>query len=255
MRIEAEWTVLGSLMKDHRLMDDCFLTPKDFTADDMNGTIFKVLLYAKDHIVDVPDPFDPKVLGSKWGNELERVGGPSYLMRIRESVPSTENFVFYQRIVRSNRIQEELAELGSKIARNGGGDLAELKAKMEQLEELQQGDNIGGPVHMAELLEGHEQVIAKRANSGGITGAKAASDDFTQLSKGHQEGDLEILAGRPSMGKTLYMVNDMDAVTSSGWADAVFSLEMGALEIVEQMASCIGGDQEGPDCFRANVRQ
>lgn len=112
---------------------------------------------------------------------------------------------------------------------------------MEQLEELQQGDSVGGPVHMASLLEGHERVIAKRTTSGGITGAKTACNDFTELSKGHQPGDLEIIAARPSMGKTLYTVNDMDAVTSSGWADVMFSLEMGALEVVEQMASCVGG--------------
>ncbi|ETT46230.1 hypothetical protein BSK66_31670 [Paenibacillus odorifer] len=242
MNLDAERALLGSLLKDHTLMDDCFLVPADFTEEEEdNRLLFKVLQYAKEHSDEAANPFDPVVLVSKWGARLQRIGGLTRLMALRDSVPSTDSFTYYQRAVRTDRIQQELAELGRQIATNGGGDIAELKAKMEQLEELQQGDSDGGLVHMATLLEGHEKVIAKRANSGGITGAKAASEDFTQLSKGHQIGDLEILAGRPSMGKTLYMANDVDAVTSSGWGDAVFSLEMGGMEIVEQIASCIGG--------------
>ncbi|OMD19979.1 hypothetical protein BJP48_31475 [Paenibacillus odorifer] len=242
MNLDAERALLGSLLKDHTLMDDCFLVPADFTEEEEdNRLLFKVLQYAKEHSDEAANPFDPVVLVSKWGARLQRIGGLTRLMALRDSVPSTDSFTYYQRAVRTDRIQQELAELGRQIATNGGGDIAELKVKMEQLEELQQGDSDGGLVHMATLLEGHEKVIAKRANSGGITGAKAASEDFTQLSKGHQIGDLEILAGRPSMGKTLYMANDVDAVTSSGWGDAVFSLEMGGMEIVEQIASCIGG--------------
>lgn len=242
MNLDAERASLGCLLIDHTLMDDCILEPNDFTEDEEdNRLIFRVLQYAKEHSEGATNPFDPVVLVSKWGARLQRIGGLSRLMALRDAVPSTEIFPYYQQAVRAERIQQELVQLGRQIATNGGGDIAELKAKMEQLEELQQGDNAGGPVHMATLLEGHEKVIAKRANSGGITGARAASEEFTQLSKGHQEGDLEILAGRPSMGKTLYMNNDVDAVTASGWGDAIFSLEMGALEIVEQMASCIGG--------------
>lgn len=241
MNLDAERAVLGSLLKDHALMDDCFLGPDDFTEEEEdNRLLYKVLQYAKENADGAADPFDPIVLVSRWGARLQRIGGLTRLMALRDAVPSTESFLYYQRAVRTERIQQDLVHLGRQIAINGGGDIAELKAKMEQLEELLQGES-GGPVHMASLLEGHERVIAKRANSGGITGAKTASEGFTQLSKGHQIGDLEILAGRPSMGKTLFMVNDMDAVTSSGWADVVFSLEMGALEIVEQMASCIGG--------------
>ncbi|AIQ69497.1 replicative DNA helicase [Paenibacillus graminis] len=241
MNLDAERAVLGSLLKDHSLMDDCFLSPDDFTENEEdNRLIYKVLQYAKENAEGAADPFDPIVLVSRWGARLQRIGGLTRLMALRDAVPSSDSFLYYQRAVRTDRIQNDLVQLGRQIATNGGGDIAELKAKMEQLEELLQGES-GGPIHMAQLLEGHERVIAKRANSGGITGARAASEEFTQLSKGHQEGDLEILAGRPSMGKTLYMSNDVDAVTACGWGDAIFSLEMGALEIVEQMASCIGG--------------
>lgn len=242
MNLDAERAVLGSLLKDHSLIDDCFLAPVDFTEEEENNQLlFKVLQFAKEHSDGAPNPFDPVVLVSRWGGRLQQIGGLKRLMTLRDAVPSTDSFNYYQRAVRTERVQQELTELGIQIATVRGGDLSELKAKMEQLEELQQGDNNGGLVHMATLLEGHEKVIAKRANSGGITGAKAASEEFTKLSKGHQIGDLEILAGRPSMGKTLYMVNDVKAVTESGWGDAVFSLEMNGLEIVEQLASCIGG--------------
>lgn len=241
MNLDAERAALGSLIKDYTLMDDCYLSPIDFTEDvEDNRLIFKVLQFAKDNS-DSGNPFDPVLLVSRWGTRLQQIGGLTRIMALRDSVPSTELFSFYQRAVRSARVQRELAEIGQQIAISGGGDLAELKAKMEQLEELQQSDSAGGLVHMASLLEGHGRIIAKRTNSGGITGAKMASEEITKLSRGHQPGDLEIVAARPSMGKTLYVANDMDAVTASGWADVLFSLEMGGLEIVEQMVSCIGG--------------
>nr|WP_276203454.1 DnaB-like helicase C-terminal domain-containing protein [Paenibacillus wynnii] len=80
-----------------------------------------------------------------------------------------------------------------------------------------------------------------RASSSGVTGAKTANDDINQMSGGHQKGDLEILAARPSMGKTQYVLNDMDAVTKDGWAAVIFSLEMKDLKVVERLVSTIGG--------------
>lgn len=242
MSVEAERAVLGSLLLDHNLMDDCYLTPIDFDEYEGNQTIFRVLQSAKEYFTDTPNPLDLRLVATKWGRLLEEVGGISRLSDLQRSVPSTALFHHYQKAVRRARVQRELAELGRQIAIVGGGDFAELKARIEELEEMQQGDGEVGPVHMVSLLENHEKVIAKRANSvGGITGAHTACDDITNLSKGHQEGDLEIIGARPSMGKTTYAMNDMNRVTESGWGDIFFSLEMGAMDIVEQMASCIGG--------------
>ncbi|QCT03769.1 replicative DNA helicase [Paenibacillus algicola] len=241
MNLEAERAVLGSLLKDHELMDGCYLTAEDFSDFEENRTLFKVLQYAKEHFEGEKEPFDPVLLVTKWGERLQRVGGLNRIMSLRSSIPSTSSFNHYQESVRASRIQRELQEMGQQIAAGGGGDLSELRLKMNQLAELQRGQEGSGPVHMASLLDGHGLTIMKRAQCSGVTGAKTANDDISQMSGGHQPGDLEIIAARPSMGKTQYVLNDMNAVTKDGWAAVIFSLEMSALKMVERLVSIIGG--------------
>ncbi|GIP25521.1 replicative DNA helicase [Paenibacillus sp. J23TS9] len=241
MNLEAERAVLGSLLKDHELMDDCYLAPDDFSEEEDNRTLFKVLQFAKEHFEGEKEPFDPVLLVTKWGERLKNVGGISRLMSLRQSVPSTAGFNHYQQSVRADRIQREIQEVGRQIAATGGGDLSELRLKMNVLAELQRGQEGTGPVHMASILEGHGQTIMKRAQTQGVTGANTANHEMNQMSGGHQPGDLEIIAARPSMGKTQYVLNDMDAVTKSGWSAVIFSLEMGALKMVERLVSSIGG--------------
>lgn len=241
MSLEAERAVLGSLLKDPALMDDCYLKKEDFSEDEHNRKIFTVLQYAHEHFKEAANPFDMVLLANKWGKNLQQIGGISHFVALRESAPHSSNFTYYQKSVRVDRVQTDLVQLGKQIAANGGGDLAELQKMMNQLAELQQGDEDGGPVHMAVVLDGHGQTVAKRASSGGITGAKMACEEIGQLSGGHQKGDLEIVAARPSIGKTQYVLNDMDAVTKDGWAAVLFSLEMSSLKIVERLVSTIGG--------------
>ena len=241
VNLEAERAVLGSLLRDHELMDECYLSPDDFSDYEDNRTLFKVLQYAKEHFEGEKEPFDPVLLVTKWGERLQRIGGITRLMALRDSVPSTASFGHFQQSVRADRIQREIQEVGRQIAATGGGDLSELRLKMNELAELQRGKEGTGPVHMASILEGHGQTIMKRAQSMGVTGAKTANDDISQMSGGHQPGDLEVYAARPSMGKTQYILNDMNAVTKDGWAAVIFSLEMGALKMVERLISTIGG--------------
>lgn len=245
MNLEAERAVLGSLLKDHELMDECYLSPEDFSVEEDHRTLFRVLQHAKEHFHDdkTPafDPFDYNVLFSNWNKELGGIWPPSRLISLQGSVPSTAGFRHYQQSVRTERIQREIQEVGRQIASSGGGDLSELQLKMNKLAELQRGQEGSGPVHMASILDGHGQTIMKRAQSKGVTGAQTANEDISQMSGGHQPQDLEIIAARPSMGKTQYVLNDMDAVTRAGWAAVIFSLEMGALKMVERLVSSIGG--------------
>ncbi|PAD73947.1 replicative DNA helicase [Paenibacillus campinasensis] len=241
MNLEAERAALGALLKDHELMDECYLSAADFSEEEDHRTIFKVLQYAKEHFEGVKDPFDPVLLVSQWGERLQKIGGMTRLINLRSSVPTTADFSHYQQSVRSARIQREIQEIGQQIASSGGGDLSELQLKMNKLAELQRGQSGSGYVHMATTLEGHEHTIMRRAESKGVTGAKTANDEISQMSGGHQPGDLEIIAARPSMGKTQYVLNDMDAVTKAGWSAIIFSLEMRSLKLVERLVACIGG--------------
>ncbi|MBY3623779.1 hypothetical protein HGO21_30145 [Acinetobacter sp. CUI P1] len=240
MNLEAQRAVLGALLKDPELMDDCYLKKDDFSEEEHNRKIFTVLQYAKEHFKEASNPFDMVLIANKWGKNLQQIGGISHFVKLRESAPHASNFAYYQKAVRVDRVQADLVELGKQIA-TSGGDVTEIQAKVLELAELQQADNETGPIHMASILEGHGQTVAKRASSGGITGAKMANEEIAQLSGGHQKGDLEIVAARPSIGKTQYVINDMDAVTKDGWAAVLFSLEMSSLKVVERMVSTIGG--------------
>lgn len=240
MNLEAQRAVLGALLKDPELMDDCYLSKDDFSEEEHNRKIFTVLQYAKDHFKEASNPFDMVLIANKWGKNLQQIGGISHFVKLRESAPHASNFAYYQKAVRVDRVQADLVELGKQIA-TSGGDVADIQAKMVELAELQHGGDEDGPVHVSSLLEGHPHTVASRASISGITGARMACEDINQLSGGHQKGDLEVWGARPSIGKTQYVMNDIDAVTADGWTAVMFSLEMSSLKVVERLVSAVGG--------------
>nr|WP_279591697.1 DnaB helicase C-terminal domain-containing protein [Paenibacillus sp. F411] len=75
----------------------------------------------------------------------------------------------------------------------------------------------------------------------GITGVKTASDDYNEMSGGHQKQDVTIVAARPSIGKTAYIVNDSTAAARAGYTPAIFSAEMPGADVAERFICSIGG--------------
>lgn len=241
MNLEAERAVLGALLKKPELMDECYLTADDFSEEEGNGLVLGVLKFAYEKFSNESNPFDPVLLAGHWGAKLQKIGGISRLMVLRDSVPSVAEFEHYQGIVRREHIQRltrqafrEATESGEQIS------LPDTLEKLEKIAQMQTEAVTTGPVKMSELLQNHHKVILDRGSKAGITGSHGVSDEFNQMSGGHQNGDLIIIAGRPSIGKTAALVGDSIAGAKGGRAVAIFSAEMPSIDVTERHICYIG---------------
>lgn len=244
MSLEAEQAVLGALLKKYDLMDECYLYPDDFDPNGQHGLVMEVLRWAHEHLSNKPgvkNPFDHLVLAKHWGNKLMLIGGPSYLIRLRDSVPTLSNFNEYQKIIRQASIQRRAAAALQEALASGEVDLNFVKDQMERLKDLESHGITDGMVQIADVLEGHHKVIMERGSRSGITGAKTASADLNEMGGGHQKGDFTIVAARPSIGKTAYIVNDSKATAMAGYTVGMFSAEMTSKDVAERYICDISG--------------
>ncbi|MEO2212160.1 DnaB-like helicase C-terminal domain-containing protein [Paenibacillus amylolyticus] len=241
---DAEIAVLGSIMTDPSLLDDCPLTKESFDPEGINGKIFEVLKYAKRKHAEKKqegDPFDPVFLHQLWGDKLDQVGGQIYLVKIRGSIVSTHGFDGYVKIVSEAHSQRELTKFGYEIS-NGKMDYAEAKKRLKEIEELQIDDG-EGPVLFSSLIDSHGKLLAKRSQSAveGLTGYKTGSEGYDKLTGGHQNGSYTLIGARPSIGKTQYVLNDMLATSCANNAAAFFSLEMKKSSVLDRLISITSG--------------
>lgn len=238
MSIEAQYYVLGCLFQKPDLMEECYVQPEEFSpeAEYDLSLIMKYMQYTYEQ----DGTIDPALMAQRSGKRMERMGGFTFLMKLRDAVPDLNNFSYYQSLVRDAHIQKQMYELLQETAATGM-DITEVKSRIEEIEATRVDNKGTGFVHMADLLQDHAGVILKRNNMSGLTGAKTACEDLNKLGGGHQPGDLVIVAARPSMGKTQYVLNDVAAVTEAGWAALIISLEQDAIQIIERQVCLMGG--------------
>lgn len=244
MSLEFEQYVLGALLKNHELMDDCYLQPSDFSPEGPNRMVMKALRWAHENLTGQPgieNPFDIPAMTKRYSKTIGMAGGPSYLMGLKDSVPSLANFGFYQQTVRKASIQREAAQALEDALQAGDVDLTLIKEKMERLQELQSQGIADGWERISDVLDGHHKVIMDRGSRSGITGAKTASEDLDEMGGGHQSGDLTIVAARPSMGKTAYIVNDSKESAMAGYTVGMFSAEMSSKDVAERYICALSG--------------
>lgn len=240
---EAESTILGSFFLQPDLMDDCYLTADDFNADDKHPLIFRYMkfVYEQDGTIDIT------LMAARSGAKMTRMGGVSYLSQLSSSVYSVSRFDQYQAIIRNAFIQREsslVMEAMAVKAQQDGIDvqkyLADARSKLEELAELAPRQKGSGMVKMADVLDGHIEELQERAKKKGMTGPPTLSKRLDKMTGGHQKGDFEILAARPSMGKTAYMGNDAIASARSGAIAGIFSAEMASITVTERFICSLG---------------
>lgn len=220
-------------------MDDLYIQAVEMVADERHKLILETLTYCHEE----DGTIDLVLLAQRSGANLAKIGGISYLSMLANSVPSVDHFDHYQSIIRNEYIQRETAEtfrIMYEVTKNGDVNvkekLSEAQAKLEELQELAEKQDDAGLRHMGSNLEGHANVIKERATKKGMTGAKTVSRELDRMTGGHQVGDYEVIAARPSMGKTASMVCDaIRTSTGGGVASAIFSAEMAEIQITERV--------------------
>ncbi|CAM3366019.1 replicative DNA helicase [Paenibacillus lupini] len=237
MSYEAEAAVLGTLILYGEKMDECILKPEEFDADPRHSTIMEYLRFTWEQ----DGAINPVLMVQRSGKKIERMGGLEYLMQLSGSVSHHHHFAQYQKVVRNAHIAKRTREAMQGIAVAGssaGVDttklLSDARAAIEEISELTITDSDKGLKHIKTFLEGHSDKIVERKKKRGLTGSKTVSAQLDKMTGGHQKGDLDIYAARPSMGKTALIINEMITAARNGTAVAFISLEMSAALVVDR---------------------
>ena len=248
--VEAEQSVLGGLLLEASALDKItdLMTADDFYRQE-HRLIFR-------HIVRLSEqakPVDVITVAEalEIAGELDKIGGLPYLGGLAQNVPSAANIRRYGEIVRERSIMRKLAEVGTDIASSAynptGRDAAQLldEAESKVFEIAEAGSKgkqgfIAMPPLLSQVVERIETLYA-RDNPSDITGTATGFADLDRMTSGLQPGDLIIVAGRPSMGKTAFSINIAENVAmDSKLPVAIFSMEMGATQLAMRMLGSVG---------------
>ncbi|MDR1709160.1 MAG: replicative DNA helicase [Candidatus Accumulibacter sp.] len=248
--VEAEQSLLGGLLLDNAAFDKIadIVGDGDFYRDD-HRRIFRHV--AK--LLERGKPADAVTVAESLdlAGEAGETGGLAYLGELAANTPSASNIRRYAEIVRERSILRQLVTAGDEIAGSAFNPLGrearqlldEAEAKVFAIAESGLRHQSGFQ-HINPLLEqavDRIQALHDRDDPSDITGIPTGYHDLDARTSGLQPGDLLIVAGRPSMGKTSFALNIGEYVAiEAGLPVAVFSMEMGGAQLAMRMLSSVG---------------
>ncbi|NNC76528.1 MAG: replicative DNA helicase, partial [Woeseiaceae bacterium] len=246
--VEAEQSLIGGLMLNKAAWDKVadVVTAADFYRND-----HRLIYSAIAELVEDGNPCDvitvSEFLDSR--GELTKAGGLEYLAALANETPGAANARAYANIVRERSMLRELINAGNEIAGNAfatdGRPASELvdDAERRVFEIAERGSRgRSGFRSLKQILpETVDRIDVLHQSEGDITGISTGYTEFDKLTAGLQGGDLVIVAGRPSMGKTTLAVNIAEnAAIGSKVPTAIYSMEMPAQQLAFRMISSLG---------------
>ncbi len=245
--IEAEQSVLGGLLLENMAWDKIadIITEHDFYRHD-HRLIFRSIAV----LAETDKPRDVITL-SEWlkdREELDNAGGLAYLGTLAKDTPSAANIKAYADIVREKSVLRQLISIGSEISEDafnaGERPSRELldEAEKKVFEIAEQGNRKQDFHTIKNLLKSTLATIDELSKStDSITGASTGYTELDAMTSGLQKGDLVIVAGRPSMGKTTFSMNLAEFIAVNDKKPvAIFSMEMPAEQLVLRMFASMG---------------
>jgi replicative DNA helicase len=243
---EAEISVLSAMLID----GDAVARAIEMVGDgsfyrESNRRVFRAMvrLYSRGEVIDVVTLSDEL----KSAGELEGAGGMVYLARLVDAVPTSANIEYHCRILRDKAVLRQLIESATDIVREAyeapAGEVDDTLDRAEQkIFQIAQSTQRQGFVWIKEILWPTFERIEELQNSpGSVTGVASGFPDLDNMTAGFQKGDLIIVAGRPSMGKTALAMNfAQHAAIDKEVPVAVFSLEMSKESLVQRLLCAEG---------------
>jgi replicative DNA helicase len=248
--IEAEQSVLGGLLLDNTAWDRIadLLSAADFYRAD-HRLIFEHIGL----LIENARPADALTVAESLerSGRLAEVGGQAYLGTLAANTPSAANIRRYAEIVRERSVMRNLAAIGTDIADSAYNPLGrDAKALLDEAEtkifriaesgsKARQGFVKIDPL-LTETVE-RVDVLYNRENKDDVIGLATGFVDLDRMTSGLQDGDLIIIAARPSMGKTALAMNFVEhAALQLKKAVAVFSMEMSGAQLAMRMIGSVG---------------
>jgi len=247
--VEAEQSLLGGLLLDNQAFDKIadLVTAEDFYRDD-HRRIFRHL----SKLIEHAKPADVVTVAEsiEASEDKDRTGGPAYLGSLAQNTPSALNIRRYAELVRERSIQRRLIQVATEIAeaalapsgKEVGQMLDEAETRILEVGERGQRGTQGFESIQPVLARVFERIdhLYRQENKSDVTGLPTGFADLDEKTAGLQQGDLVIVAGRPSMGKTAFALNMAEHVAvANGVPVAIFSMEMGATQLAMRLLGSI----------------
>jgi replicative DNA helicase len=247
--VEAEQSLLGGLLLDNQAFDKIadLVTADDFYRDD-HRRIFRHV----SKLIEHGKPADVVTIAEsiEASEDKDRTGGPAYLGSLAQNTPSALNIRRYAELVRERAIQRRLITVATEIAESAltpsgkevGQLLDEAETRILEVGERGQRGTQGFESIQPVLARVFERIdhLYHLENKSDVTGLPTGFADLDEKTAGLQQGDLVIVAGRPSMGKTAFALNMAEHVAvDNGVPVAIFSMEMGATQLAMRLLGSI----------------
>jgi len=246
--VQAEQSVLGGLMLDTQAWDR---VADKVTEADFYRKQHQLIYRAIAALAEEGQPADV-VTVSEWlekNHELGNVGGLSYLAELANNTPSAANITNYADIVRERALLRNLIHVSNRIAHSAyhpegrsAGDILDFAEKSVFDVSEQGAHRRGGFTPLKALLtKAVDRIDELFRSDSAITGISTGYRDLDDMTSGLQPGDLVIVAGRPSMGKTSLAMNIAEnAAVGSKQPVAIFSMEMPGEQLAMRMMASLG---------------
>jgi replicative DNA helicase len=238
--IEAEQSVLGGILIENRAIHKVMevLTPDDFYRE-AHQKIYNSLL----DLSERDEPADLITLTNELRkrDQLDSIGGASYVASLIDTIPTAANIAYYARIVKEKSILRRLIETATDIVTQGYQDREDVEGLLDEAERaiFQIADDRVRPSFypIREIVKSSFKTLEKLYEKKElVTGIPSGFKDLDLMTAGFQPSDLIIVAGRPSMGKTALCLNiSQYAAIEKKVPVAIFSLEMSKEQLVLRM--------------------
>ena len=245
---EAEKAVLGGLMLETERFDSVILKISD---QDFHGKDHQLIFESMGELINENKPLDPLTVSEKLDskNLLNKIGGKDYLIALATETPTAANLEAYAEIIRQRSVARQLMKANSEIAElinnpqgmDGFSLLDEAERRIFSLNE-EANRSQSSIRSMKELIPKSIDTLHQLAESGSkLLGSSTGFRAIDNKLQGLQDGDLIVVAGRPSMGKTAFAMNIAENVLVNNdentGAVLVFSLEMPAESLTTRLLS------------------
>ncbi|HLS60849.1 MAG TPA: replicative DNA helicase [Virgibacillus sp.] len=243
--IEAEQAVIGAI----------FLEPGAFSAaseillaEDFYRASHQRIFQSMMTLSNKGEPIDLVTVTTLLSNEqvLDEAGGVSYLADIASSVPTAANIEYYSKIVEEKALLRRLIRTATDIVTTTFDKEGEVEDLLNEAEknilEVSSRNNAGAFKAIKDvLIDVYDNIETLHQSDSRVTGVATGYRDLDQMTSGFQKNDLIIIAARPSVGKTAFALNiAQNVATKTEENVAIFSLEMGADQLVSRMLCAEG---------------
>lgn len=240
--VEIEEVVLGALMLERDALSNVIdiLHPESFYKE-AHRHIYEAIV----HLFNHSEPVDIKTVTHQLRKEgkLELVGGAYFVTQLTAKVNSAANIETHARIIAEQSIKRELIRIATEIQQDAYEDTMDVFKLLDRTEqslfEVSESHIRKNYDKMSSLLhQAIEEIQIKKEKKDGLTGVPSGFTALDRVTSGWQPSDLVIIAARPGMGKTAFVVSALrNAAVDFARPVAIFSLEMSSVQLVNRMIS------------------